>query len=76
MFRIGLQESFFNVGMKGKDMLFDRIFKLLLNRFNFKIVSLPMKLLIQSPTDILITYLSVKLGMDKIIIVLILAFLF
>jgi hypothetical protein len=62
--------------MKGKDMLFDRIFKLLLNRFNFKIVSLPMKLLIQSPTDILITYLSVKLGMDKIIIVLILAFLF
>ena len=57
-------------------MLFDRIFKLLLNRFNFKIVSLPMKLLIQSPTDILITYLSVKLGMDKIIIVLILAFLF
>ena len=75
MFRIGLQENFFKVGMKGKDMLFDRIFKLLLNRFNFKIVSLPMKLLIQSPTDILITYLSVKLGMDKIIIVLILAFL-
>ena len=76
MFRIGLQESFFNVGMKGKDILIDRIFKLILNRYNFKIVSLPMKLLIQSPTDILITYLSVKLGMDKIIIVLILAFLF
>ena len=61
--------------MKGKDMLMDKIFKLLLNKFNFKIISLPMKLLIQSPTDILITYLSVKLGMDKIIIVLILAFL-
>jgi hypothetical protein len=75
VFKIGLQENFFKVGLKGKDMLMDRIFTLLLNRFNFKIVSLPMKLLIQSPTDILITYLSVKLGMDKIIIVLILAFL-
>ena len=75
MFRIGLQESFFNVGIKGKDMIIDRIFKLILNRYNFKIISLPMKLLIQSPTDILITYLSVKLGMSKFIIVLILAFL-
>ena len=56
-------------------MLMDKIFKLLLNRFNFKIISIPMKLLIQSPTDILITYLSVKLGMSKFIIVLILAFL-
>ena len=71
----GLLASFFKVGNLGKDILIDRIFTLLLNRFNFKIVSLPMKLLIQSPTDILITYLSVKLGMDKIIIVLILAFL-
>jgi len=75
MFKIGFQVSFFNVGMKGKDLLIDTIFKLILNRYNFKIISLPMKLLIQSPTDILITYLSVKLGMDKIIIVLILAFL-
>ena len=56
-------------------MLIDKIFTLLLNRYNFKIISLPMKLLIQSPTDILITYLSVKLGMSKVIIVLILAFL-
>ena len=71
----GLHASFFKVGCKGKDMLMDRIFTLLLNRYNFKIISLPMKLLIQSPTDILITYLSMKFGISKIIITLILAFL-
>ena len=61
--------------MKGKDMIFDRIFKYLLNKYSFRVISIPMKLLIQSPTDILITYLSVKLGMSKFIIILILAFL-
>jgi hypothetical protein len=71
----GSLANFFKVGIKGKDIIIDRIFTLLLNRFNFKIVSLPMKLLMQSPTDILITYLSTKLGMDKIIITLIIAFL-
>ncbi len=71
----GSLASFFKVGCKGKDILIDRIFKLLLNKFNLKLISLPMKLYIQSPTDILITYLSMKLGMDKIIITLIIAFL-
>ena len=71
----GLHASFFNVGTKGKDMLIDRIFTILLSRFNLKLISLPLKLYIQSPTDILITYLSMKFGISKIIITLIIAFL-
>ena len=71
----GFHESFFNVGVKGKDMLIDRIFKILLSRFNLKIITVPLKVFIQSPTDVLIAYLSMKFGISKIIITLIIAFL-
>ena len=71
----GYLVSFFNVGCKGKDMLIDKIFKLLLNKFNLKLLSLPIKLYIQSPTDILISFISMKFGISKIIITLIIAFL-
>ena len=75
VFKNGLLVSFFNVGIKGKNMLIDRIFKILISKFNLKIITVPMNIFIQSPTDILITYLSIKFGVDKIIITLILAFL-
>ena len=61
---------------KGKSMLIDRIISLMLNKYNLKIVSIPFYILnISSPTDILISFLSAKLGLSKVIITLIIAFL-
>ena len=57
------------------DYYFDKIYAILLSRFNFKIISLPFKIIIQSPNDILVNYLCMKFGLSKLIITLILAFL-
>ena len=57
-------------------MLIDRIIAILLNKYNLKVLSIPLQFMhIASPTDYLISYLSLKLGLNKIIIGLIIAFL-
>jgi hypothetical protein len=57
-------------------MLIDRLIGILLSKYNLKIITIPLQYLkISSPTDLLVSYLSLKLGMDKIIIGLIIAFI-
>jgi len=57
-------------------MLVDRIFNLLLRKYKFKLVSIPIYFYnINTPTTLLINYLSLHVGLNKVIITLIIAFL-
>lgn len=57
-------------------MLVDRIYNIVLRKFKFKIISIPIYFYnINTPTTLLINYLSLHIGLNKIVITLIIAFL-
>ena len=73
---IGFIKSFFNVGKQFKDSGTDRIQQLILSYFNLNLsFTLATVVSLQSPQNMLITFLCMKTGYSKLVITLILAFL-